>query len=35
MKIPPGHILGKIEPLFLKIEQEDVKKQKAKLGKTK
>ena len=35
MKIPPGQILGKIEPLFLKIEQEDVKKQKTELGKIK
>jgi len=33
IKIQPGHILGKVEPIFRKIQTKDIQLQKAKLGK--
>ena len=33
MKIPPGHVLGKVEPIFRKVERTEIEKQKAKLSK--
>jgi methionyl-tRNA synthetase len=33
IKIQPGHILGRIEPIFRKIQPKDIQLQKAKLGK--
>jgi methionyl-tRNA synthetase len=33
IKIQPGHVLGRIEPIFRKIQPKDIQLQKAKLGK--
>jgi methionyl-tRNA synthetase len=32
IKIPSGHVLGKVEPIFRKIQPKDIQLQKAKLG---
>jgi methionyl-tRNA synthetase len=32
IKIPSGHVLGRIEPIFRKIQPKDIQQQKAKLG---
>jgi methionyl-tRNA synthetase len=32
LKVPPGHALGKVEPLFRKIEAKEIAERKAKLG---
>jgi len=33
LRVPAGHALGKVEPIFRKIERAEIEKQKAKLGK--
>jgi methionyl-tRNA synthetase len=33
IKIQPGHVLGRVEPIFRKIQTKDIQLQKAKLGK--
>jgi methionyl-tRNA synthetase len=32
IKIPPGHVIGRIEPIFSKIQPKDIELQKTKLG---
>ena len=34
LRVPPGHRLGEVHPLFSKVEAEDIERQKSRLGRS-